>query len=92
MTELSAALCFDIHVQNGGISQAARDDLPPLAAGAPERTYREQIANAVADHSRGRYRENVRRRKLALATGSGVANGVNVVLVNWGLAELPPGP
>jgi hypothetical protein len=30
----------------------------------------------------------VRSRKLAIATGAGVANGVNVVLANWGLDDV----
>lgn len=88
-TELGIALCFDIHVQNGGVSHAVRDELSPLVPGAPERLRREEIANAVADHSRQKFRDNVRRRKLAFATGAGVANGVSAVLVNWGLAEVP---
>jgi len=88
-TELGISLCFDIHVQNGGVSQAARDDLPPVDLAQPERVRRIAIANAVADHSRVRFRENVRSRKLAIATGAGVANGVQVVASDWGVAEVP---
>jgi peptidoglycan hydrolase-like protein with peptidoglycan-binding domain len=88
-SELGIALCFDIHVQNGGVSTAVRGSLPPLVPGAPERIRREAIANAVADHSAEKFRENVRKRKLAIATGAGVANGIDVVLANWGLAEVP---
>ena len=64
-SELGIALCFDIHVQNGGVSQAVRGSLPPLVPGAPERIRREAIANAAADHSGEKFRENVRKRKLA---------------------------
>jgi len=88
-TELGIALCFDIHVQNGGVSQEARADLAPSAPGQPEVDRRIAIANAVADHSLPKFRENVRSRKLAIATGAGVANGVSVVAANWGLAEVP---
>ena len=88
-SELGISLCFDIHVQNGGVSQDARGDLPPLDLTASERVRRIAIANAVADHSLMKFRENVRSRKLAIATGVGVANGVQVVAADWGLAELP---
>jgi hypothetical protein len=88
-SELGIALCFDIHVQNGGVSQEVRATVDPIGANVPEQKRREQIANGVADHARPEYRENVRRRKLAIATGAGEANGVRVVLENWGLAAVP---
>ncbi|MFL6279016.1 MAG: peptidoglycan-binding protein [Vicinamibacterales bacterium] len=88
-TELGIALCFDTHVQNGGVSPDARRDLPPFDPTEPERVRRIAIANAVADHSRTKFRENVRSRKLAIATGAGAANGVHVVAADWGLAEVP---
>lgn len=87
-TELGMALAFDVHVQNGGFKPAVRALLPPRAAAGPERPLREAIAHAVAEHSKAKWRENVRRRKLAIATGSGTANGITVVLANWGLDEV----
>lgn len=87
-TELGMALAFDVHVQNGGFKPAVRALLPPRSAGEPERPLREAVANAVADHSKPKWRENVRRRKLAIATGNGTANGITVVLANWGLDEV----
>lgn len=86
-TELGVALCFDIHVQNGSIAKAVRDALPVLGP-ADQRARREAIANGVADNSKPEFRENVRRRKLAIATGAGTANGVSVVLANWGLDDV----
>ena len=50
------------------------------------------IANAVADKTRTtdpRKREDVRARKLTLATGAGVVHGATYLLRNWGLADLP---
>ena len=87
-TELGIALCFDIHVQNGSVKRSVREALPPMA-GQSERSRREAIANGVANDAVEQFRENVRRRKLALATGSGVANGVQVTLSNWGLDDVP---
>lgn len=87
-TELGIALAFDVHVQNGGFKPAVRARLPPRSVGTPERLLREAIAHAVADHSKPKWRENVRRRKLAIALGTGTANGITVVLPNWGLDEV----
>jgi hypothetical protein len=87
-TELGIALCFDIHVQNGGVARSVRQGLPPIVAGQPELPRREAIANGVADNAIERFRENVRKRKLAIATGAGEANGVPVVLANWGLDDV----
>jgi peptidoglycan hydrolase-like protein with peptidoglycan-binding domain len=87
-TELGIALLFDIHVQNGGVAKKVREALPPLGSGQTERSRRELIANGVADNSLPEFRENVRRRKLAFATGAGMANGVNVVLASWGLEDV----
>jgi hypothetical protein len=87
-SELGVALCFDIHVQNGGISKRAQsllgDDRP-----ADEPSLRRTVANAVARCARPEYRDDVRARKLAIATGSGRVHGAQYELVNWGLDELP---
>ncbi|MGD0920489.1 MAG: peptidoglycan-binding protein [Terriglobia bacterium] len=90
-TELGLALAFDIHVQNGGVSSEAREQIeydisehPPLR----EQELRVVIANAVADHAKNvAYREDVRSRKLTIATGSGRVHGASYVLDNWGLDE-----
>jgi peptidoglycan hydrolase-like protein with peptidoglycan-binding domain len=90
-TELGLALCFDIHVQNGGVSAAADSQIrAKLAAqpGASQQDRREIIANAVADNANPTFRENVRRRKLTLATGAGMVNGEPVTVRNWGLDDL----
>ena len=62
---LGLALCFDIHVQNGGIKKAARDQIERALARRPpagEKDLRRIIANAVADNAHEKYREDVRQR------------------------------
>jgi Glycosyl hydrolase family 46/Putative peptidoglycan binding domain len=91
--ELGIALVFDIHVQNGGISGPAAEQIQRTLAEHPsdrEQDVRIAIANAVADNSENvRFQEDVRQRKLTVATGSGQVHGGTFVLRNWGLAELP---
>ena len=87
-SELGIALAFDVHVQNGGVSAAIREDLARAMAGAPEPAVREALANAVANHAKAQFREDVRSRKLAIARGEGVVHGRRVVLARWGLADV----
>jgi hypothetical protein len=89
-TELGLALSFDIHVQNGGIKPSAREEIEKDLAAHPitsEQELRVIIAHAVADKARGKFREDVRARKLTIATGSGKVHGEMFVLRNWGLDE-----
>lgn len=88
-SELGVALCFDIHVQNGGVSAATREAVLQAAAGGDEASVREALANAVADHAKPRFQADVRERKLAIARGAGVVHGLRVLLVNWGLGDVP---
>jgi peptidoglycan hydrolase-like protein with peptidoglycan-binding domain len=91
-TELGLALAFDIHVQNGGVSTAAREEIKRQLAQHPigrEQERRVIVGNAVAKQSRPQFREDVRSRKLAIATGAGTVHGELFVLRNWGLADVP---
>jgi peptidoglycan hydrolase-like protein with peptidoglycan-binding domain len=91
-SELGLALAFDIHVQNGGVSTAARKQIKRQLAQHPidrEQERRVIIANAVAKQSLPRFREDVRSRKLAIATGAGTVHGELFVLRNWGLGDAP---
>jgi hypothetical protein len=91
VSELGAALCFDIHVQNGGIGTRARSLLRAgLRAWPPRRELdlRRLLANAVADAALPRFAEDVRARKMAIATGAGTVHGLQLVLENWGLTEM----
>jgi peptidoglycan hydrolase-like protein with peptidoglycan-binding domain len=90
-TELGRALAFDTHVQNGGIKTSARKEIETALEETPvtsERELRIIIANAVADASTS-FREDVRSRKLTVATGAGKVHGELFVLSNWGLEENP---
>ncbi len=87
-SELGLALCFDIHVQNGSIKPAAMKQIEAKSnSKTPEAELRKIVANAVADFSKAKWKEDVRRRKLTIATGQGRIHGHNYLLDNWGLAE-----
>lgn len=89
--ELGLALCFDTAVQNGGVdpTEARRirrrvEDSPPR----DEEALRVIIANVIAENSRPRYIEDVRARKLTLATARGVVHQSNYDLKTWGLDDI----
>jgi hypothetical protein len=92
-TELGIALAFDTHVQNGGVSEAAAQQIQGTMSGHPsdrEQDLRVAIANAVADNAKNvSFRQDVRNRKLTIAAGAGQVHGGTFVLRNWGLAEFP---
>lgn len=87
-SERGIALMVDIQVQNGGVKAAARDRILSSLAGLRSDLSDDQreverlqiIANAVADTTIPQFRENVRQRKLAIATGTGTASGRRVNL------------
>lgn len=90
-TELGMALLFDIAVQNGGVEDDEAAIIrrrwkvkPPVT----QQDRREVIAGVVADTSRPQYREDVRSRKLTMATGAGSVHGETFALANWGLADV----
>jgi hypothetical protein len=89
-SELGIALCFDIHVQNGGINKRAQTLLGE-ARPSDELILRTAIADAVAKCARPEYRDDVRARKLTIATGKGRVHGADVVLEHWGLQDAPAG-
>lgn len=86
------ALSFDIAVQNGGIDQTETARIRNKIAQSPpptERDLRMIIANVVAENSRPRFIEDVRKRKLTLATGSGTVHGSKFDIKTWGLDDFP---
>jgi hypothetical protein len=86
-SELGLALCFDIHVQDNGIKHTALQQVRQRTTpGMAESDRRELVANAVADWSSPAWREDVRRRKLTVATGQGTVHGRPYFLENWGLS------
>jgi hypothetical protein len=86
-SELGLALCFDIHVQNGGFKAPALKAIEGQSkAGIPELDLLRHIANTVADSAKPAWKEDVRRRKLTIATGRGKVHGHEYVLETWGLS------
>lgn len=88
-SELGRALAYDIHVQNGGIKPSAQDEIETAVEQTPpatEQDLRVIIANAVADQSQS-HNEDVRARKLTVATGTGKVHGETFVLSSWGLDD-----
>ena len=86
VSEQGIALCFDIHVQNGGINKVAAAAIRRQRF-ATETARRIAIANAVADAARPAFRADVRARKLAIATGIGSVHGESFVTDRWGIGE-----
>ncbi|HEY2859790.1 MAG TPA: peptidoglycan-binding protein [Terracidiphilus sp.] len=86
-TELGLALCFDIHVQNGGInSTAAASIAAGRTDGMAESDLLALITKSVAGASNPKWAADVLQRKMAIATGAGTVHGRNLVLENWGLS------
>jgi hypothetical protein len=88
-SELGVALCFDMHVQNGNSRLLAVAQIEAQPVHATERGQREALARAAADHSRLPWQDDVRTRKLAIATGEGRVHGRDYRLASWGLTEAP---
>ena len=89
-SERGLALCFDIAVQNGGISQAEERRIRRLFAETPpssELDRRVVIADVVAEDSKPRFIEDVRLRKRAIAVGEGTVHGARYATRDWGIDE-----
>jgi peptidoglycan hydrolase-like protein with peptidoglycan-binding domain len=91
-TELGLALCFEIAVQNGGIDRTERDRIQrkiTQTQPSTEQDVRIIIANVVAENSKPIYIEDVRSRKLTIATTRGTVHGGKYEIKTWGLDEIP---
>lgn len=87
-SELGIALCFDIHVQNGGIRPTAEQTIAARRTpGMTESDLRVLVATSVASLARSEVRKDVLDRKLAIARGAGTVHGTDYALRNWGLGE-----
>ncbi len=88
-SKLGLALCFDVAVQNGGVSADEADlyseRLARLGAVDPAQK-RRVLAETIADTSNPRWREDVLSRKLTLASGIGTVHGERFSTPNWGLS------
>jgi Putative peptidoglycan binding domain len=87
-TELGVALCFDVHVQNGGIKKAAMATIETgRKTKRSEKALRTLVAEAVAAQSSAKYRNDVLARKRAIASGEGDVHGEHLRFADWGLGE-----
>lgn len=85
-------MAADIAVQNGGIDSKEESRIKRrLSSISPtgEENVRVIIANVVAENSNPRWIEDVRRRKLTIATGEGVVHGSKYQVATWGIGEFP---
>jgi hypothetical protein len=85
VTDLDAALWFDVAVQNS-VDNTERADLITIsqsnAAGADLRA---KFAERIADGSAAKWRKDVLLRKMSFAAGSGQVHGSRYNLAAWGL-------
>ncbi len=83
VSERAVALAFDIITQNGGIAAPTMETIKREIAELPaqpdfattEQAKLEIIANRRADAAKAAWREDVRKRKLTIAQGSGEVHG-----------------
>ena len=90
--ELGLALCFDIAVQNGGIDATERARIQNKINQnhpATQQDLRIIIANVVAESSNPTFIQDVKKRKLAIATAQGTVHGSTFAVKTWGLDDLP---
>lgn len=90
------ALCFDIHVQNGGVSKQEReaiaDAIASIGGSVTPRIRRLIIADTVAENSNPKWVEDVRSRKRCLAFGEGTVHKAKYKLEQWGIPTSQQGP
>lgn len=91
MTERDAMMFFDTSVQNGGVNREKGDAILKAlrrreAAGADEPTRLGFIADAIANKSDSKWREDVRSRRQTIAKGQGKVHYGDYLLETWGLA------
>jgi Putative peptidoglycan binding domain/Glycosyl hydrolase family 46 len=82
--ELSVALCFDISVQDGGLSPWEVTTIQQKTIGHSESQKRAVIAEVVANTAKPQFRKDVLDRKMTLATGIGTVHGDRYELATFG--------
>lgn len=84
------ALCFDIHVQNGGVKKVTREkyqaQVTTLPAGSGEAARLGLLAQLVAQSAKPQWRADVLARKDCIASGAGKVHGEWFDVASWGLA------
>ena len=88
LTEVDAALFFDISVQNGGINDEKAKLISNAFSKNPDTKKRkrlELIARAVADGSNPKYWNDVFSRKGSIASGEGTVHGATYFMEDWSI-------
>jgi hypothetical protein len=80
------ALCFDVSVQDGGLSPSEITSVQQQTAGQSESQKRALIAQTVADTAKPQFRNDVLNRKMTFAKGVGTVHGERYELDGWGLS------
>ena len=91
-SEMGLALAFDVAVQNGGADPGDVARINKKLQNNPPQTEQDLriiVANGIAEGSKPQWISDVRRRKLAIATGSGTVHGARYAVKTWGLDDLP---
>lgn len=89
-TERGVALCFDTHVQSGGIKPEVFEAAAAFPSGATEGDRLPLLAEAIAQAvSRPQYRADVLARRMCIASGSGTVHGAPYKVASWGLGMFP---
>jgi peptidoglycan hydrolase-like protein with peptidoglycan-binding domain len=89
-TERGVALCFDTHVQSGGVKASVFEAAEAFPAGATEGDRLPLLANAIAQAvNRPQYRADVLARRMCIATGAGTVHGAAYKVSTWGLGLFP---
>ncbi|MEO0357466.1 MAG: peptidoglycan-binding protein [Pseudomonadota bacterium] len=85
---MDMSILFDTTVNNGSVAGERREMMERTRApsGQPRRVH---WANAIADASKKRWRENVRTRRMTIATGEGTVHGGHYMLSQWGIIPEP---
>jgi hypothetical protein len=89
-TERGVALCFDTHVQSGGVRQAVFEAAAAFPPASTEADRLPLLARAIAQAvSRPQYRADVLSRRMCIATGAGTVHGAAYKVATWGLGLFP---
>ena len=89
-TERGIAMCFDTHVQSGGVRDVVLELARHTPHGATESDRLPLIATAIAQAvTKPKYRPDVLARRMCIASGAGTVHGANYRLGAWGLGLFP---